>query len=118
MPGRGWESPGIMVRKGGLEPPPLAGLDPKSSASTNSATLAVYRATSYKEYRVVASISCTQNCEARSQPYSALRDAMSIEKRYFTSEQSIRSYASLIFWIGITSTSAVILCSPQKSSIS
>ena len=29
-----------MVRKGGLEPPPLAGPDPKSGASANSATLA------------------------------------------------------------------------------
>src|SRR5437763_12302175 len=29
-----------MVRKGGLEPPPLTGPDPKSGASANSATLA------------------------------------------------------------------------------
>src|SRR4051812_18695040 len=29
-----------VVRKGGLEPPPLSGLDPKSSASTSSATFA------------------------------------------------------------------------------
>ena len=29
-----------MVRKGGLEPPPLAGPDPKSGASANSATFA------------------------------------------------------------------------------
>ena len=30
-----------MVRKGGLEPPPLAGPDPKSGASASSATFAV-----------------------------------------------------------------------------
>jgi hypothetical protein len=30
-----------MVRKGGLEPPPLAGPDPKSGASANSATFAL-----------------------------------------------------------------------------
>ncbi len=31
-----------MVRKGGLEPPPLAGPDPKSGASANSATFAQF----------------------------------------------------------------------------
>ena len=31
------------MREGGLEPPPGEGLDPKSSASTNSAILAVLR---------------------------------------------------------------------------
>ena len=30
----------VVVRKGGLEPPPLAGPDPKSGASANSATFA------------------------------------------------------------------------------
>ena len=30
----------MLVRKGGLEPPPLAGPDPKSGASANSATFA------------------------------------------------------------------------------
>ena len=30
----------VLVRKGGLEPPPLAGPDPKSGASANSATFA------------------------------------------------------------------------------
>ena len=30
-----------LVRKGGLEPPPLAGPDPKSGASANSATFAI-----------------------------------------------------------------------------
>ena len=30
----------LVVRKGGLEPPPLAGPDPKSGASANSATFA------------------------------------------------------------------------------
>ena len=34
-------SRGDMVRKRGVEPLPLAGLDPKSSASANSATFAV-----------------------------------------------------------------------------
>ena len=41
-----------------------------------------------------------------------------MEKRYFTSDLSSLSYASLTFWIGMTSTSAVMLCWPQKSSIS
>ena len=31
----------LLVRKGGLEPPPLAGPDPKSGASANSATFAL-----------------------------------------------------------------------------
>ncbi len=30
----------VLVRKGGLEPPPLAGPDPKPGASANSATFA------------------------------------------------------------------------------
>jgi hypothetical protein len=30
-----------LVRKGGLEPPPLTGPDPKSGASANSATFAL-----------------------------------------------------------------------------
>lgn len=38
---------------------------------------------------------------------------MSITKRYFTSCLSIRSKASLIFWTGMTSTSAVMLFLPQ-----
>ena len=37
---------------------------------------------------------------------SPFNDAISIENRYFTSDFSNRSYASLIFCIGITSTSA------------
>jgi len=41
---------------------------------------------------------------------TSYNDAMSITKRYFTSLRNMRSYASLIFWIGITSTSAVSLC--------
>jgi hypothetical protein len=40
-------------------------------------------------------------------------ELMSITKRYFTSCLSMRSKASLIFWIGITSTSDVIFFSPQ-----
>src|SRR5207248_6686740 len=47
-----------------------------------------------------------------------LSEAMSIEKRYFTSDLSSRSYASLTFWMGMTSTLAVMLWTPQKSSIS
>src|ERR1700704_3610772 len=50
--------------------------------------------------------------------YSDLREAISIEKRYLTSDLSSRSEASLTFWMGMTSTSAVMLCAPQKSSIS
>jgi hypothetical protein len=49
---------------------------------------------------------------------SCASDDMSITKRYFTSLLSIRSYASLMYWIGITSTSEVMPCLPQKSSIS
>ena len=40
-------------------------------------------------------------------------DSRSITKRYFTSPLSIRSYASLTAWIGITSTSETIPCSAQ-----
>jgi hypothetical protein len=40
-------------------------------------------------------------------------ELMSITKRYFTSCFNIRSKASLIFWIGMTSTSAVMLFLPQ-----
>ena len=40
-------------------------------------------------------------------------ELISITKRYFTSCFSIRSKASLTFWIGIISTSAVMLCLPQ-----
>jgi len=43
-------------------------------------------------------------------PYSVL---ISIANRYFTSCFSSRSKASLIFCMGITSTSAVIPCWPQ-----
>ena len=41
------------------------------------------------------------------------RLAMSITKRYRTSLLSIRSYASLIFWIGIISTSDTIFFDAQ-----
>jgi hypothetical protein len=44
-------------------------------------------------------------------------EAMSITKRYFTSLCSIRSYASLIWWIEIISMSQVIAWSAQKSSM-
>jgi len=50
--------------------------------------------------------------------YAVLRDVISIEKRYLTSDLSILSWASLTLWMGMTSTSAVRLCLPQKSSIS
>ena len=50
--------------------------------------------------------------------YSFFNDAISMENRYFTSDFSIRSYASLICWIGMISTSEVMPCSPQKSNIS
>jgi len=50
--------------------------------------------------------------------YSDLRVAISMEKRYFTSDLSSRSQASMSFWMGMTSTSAVMLCAPQKLSIS
>jgi hypothetical protein len=43
---RGACSSGNVVRKRGVEPLPLAGLDPKSSASANSATFAKKLATS------------------------------------------------------------------------
>jgi len=45
-------------------------------------------------------------------------DAISMTNRYFTSLLSRRSYASLICWILMSSISAVIPRSPQKSSIS
>jgi hypothetical protein len=50
------------------------------------------------------------SCDHRPNYFSEL---MSITNRYFTSCFSIRSKASLIFWIGITSTSEVIFFSPQ-----
>jgi hypothetical protein len=40
-------------------------------------------------------------------------DARSMTKRYFTSPLSMRSYASLIFWIGMSSMSETISCSAQ-----
>ena len=43
---------------------------------------------------------------------------MSIGKRYLTSDLSSLSQASLTFWIGMTSTSAVTLGCLQQSSIS
>src|ERR1700761_3880378 len=46
------------------------------------------------------------------------KESKSITNRYLTSLFSIRSYASLIPCIGITSISEVIPCSPQKSNIS
>src|SRR6266480_4940329 len=71
---------------------------------------------------VVAKAKMEASCEGGStlnlSAHSDLREAMSIEKRYFTSDLSNLSYASLTFWMGITSTSAVMLFSPQKSSIS
>src|SRR5579862_9677211 len=45
--------------------------------------------------------------------YGFLSDAMSITKRYFTSAFTTRSKASLIFWMGMTSTSETMLCSAQ-----
>ena len=44
---------------------------------------------------------------------SGYRVLMSITKRYFTSCRNIRSKASLIWSMRITSTSETILCSPQ-----
>ena len=46
------------------------------------------------------------------------RDDMSITNRYFTSLRSIRSNASLMYDIGMTSTSETMPWVPQKSSIS
>ena len=49
-------------------------------------------------------------CRLRRQAFS---DAMSITKRYFTSLRTIRSYASLIFWIGVSSISDTMPLSAQ-----
>src|SRR5205814_8710251 len=72
--------------------------------------------------RCFASLNMTDNLRDVFQMYRVdhadLREAISMEKRYFTSDFNSLSYASLTFWIGMTSTSAVILCLPQKSSIS
>jgi hypothetical protein len=45
--------------------------------------------------------------------YSLFSDAISITNRYFTWPLIVRSQASLICWIGITSTSDVMLCAAQ-----
>src|SRR5206468_6857805 len=62
--------------------------------------------------------SCAHNSWSKTCYHSDFSEAMSIEKRYFTSDLSNLSYASLTFWMGITSTSVAMLCLPQKSSIS
>ena len=43
----------------------------------------------------------------------SFNDAISITNRYFTWPLMVRSQASLICWIGITSTSDVMPCSAQ-----
>jgi hypothetical protein len=48
-----------------------------------------------------------------SPPYESFNDAISITNRYFTWPLIVRSQASLICWIGITSTSDVMPCSAQ-----
>lgn len=55
---------------------------------------------------------CFEVCSILSEA-DYFRELISITKRYFTSCFSMRSKASLIFWIGMTSTSAVMFFSPQ-----
>src|SRR6185295_9513294 len=72
--------PLVLMRKGGLEPPHLTVPDPKSGASANSATFAMWNMKDSRWRSTIATsspisfgvVKCRQDCDARSAASSLL----------------------------------------------